>query len=44
MFFDNVWFQNLKFEDKILDIFLGGVGPQLCVGPCPKCLLDNPRA
>lgn len=30
MFFHNVWFQNLKFEDKILDIFFGGGGPS-CV-------------
>lgn len=38
MFFDNVWFQNLKFEDKILDIFLGGGGPVVC-GPLPKMSL-----
>lgn len=37
MFFDNVWFQNLKFEDKILDIFWGG-GPVVC-GPLPKMSL-----
>lgn len=39
MFFDNVWFQNLKFEDKILDIFWGGGGASVVCGPLPKMSL-----
>lgn len=38
MFFHNVWFQNLKFEDKILDIFFFGGGAVVC-GPLPKMSL-----